>query len=85
MHDSHSPHGVSVGPSTQLSELREDLRQRGLAGAARADEEVGVVDAVALDRVGKGAHHVLLADDLIEGLGAVAAVEGRLAGHSPRV
>ena len=29
----------------------EDLRQRGLAGAARADEQVGVVDAVALDRV----------------------------------
>jgi hypothetical protein len=43
------------------------------------------VDAIALDRVGKSAHHVLLANDLIEGLRAVAAVEGRLAGHSDRV
>ena len=59
----------------------EDLRQRGLAGATRADEQVGVVDAVALDRVREGAHHVLLADDLVEGLRAVAAVERRLAGH----
>ena len=40
-----------------------------------------MVDAVALDRVAQGAHHVLLADDLVEGLGAVAAVERRLAGH----
>ena len=39
------------------------------------------MDAVALDSVGERAHHVLLADDLIEGLRAVAAVERRLAGH----
>jgi hypothetical protein len=37
--------------------------------------------AVALDRVRKRAHHVLLADDLVEGLGPVAAIKGRLAGH----
>ena len=60
----------------------EDLGERGLAGAARADEEVGMVDAIALDRVSQGAHHVLLADDLVEGLGAVAPVKGRLSGHS---
>jgi hypothetical protein len=41
-----------------------------------------VVDPVSLDRVAKRAHHVLLTDDLIEGLGAVAAVERRLAGHN---
>lgn len=39
------------------------------------------MDAIAVDRVAQGPHHVLLADDLVEGLGAVAAVEGRLAGH----
>ena len=41
------------------------------------------MDSVALDRVGERSHHVLLADDLVEGLGAVAAIEriGRLAGH----
>ena len=43
------------------------------------------MNAVALDRVREGAHHVLLADDLVEGLRAVAAIEGRLAGHSGRV
>ena len=41
--------------------------------------------AIALDSVGKSAHHVLLTDYLIEGLRAVAAVERRLAGHSDRV
>ena len=39
------------------------------------------MDAVALDRVREGAHHVLLADDLVESLRAVAAIERRLAGH----
>jgi hypothetical protein len=54
----------------------EDLRHRGLSGPARADEEVGVVDLALLDRVAQGADHVLLAHDLVEGAGAVAAVEG---------
>ncbi len=40
-----------------------------------------MVHAVALDRVAERAHHVLLADDLIEGQRAVAAVKRRLAGH----
>ena len=34
-----------------------------------------MVDSVALDRVAKRAHHVLLADHLVEGLRSVAAVE----------
>ena len=40
-----------------------------------------MVNAIALDRVLQRAHHVLLADHLVEGLGAVAAVERGLAGH----
>ncbi len=59
----------------------EDLRHRGLAGPARADEEVSVVDLALLDRVAEGADHVLLADDLVEGARAVAAVEGGRLGH----
>jgi hypothetical protein len=54
----------------------EDLRHRGLAGAARADEEVGVMDLALLDRVAQGADDVLLADHLVEGAGAVTPVEG---------
>ena len=75
--DSHSPQGVTRRPVDAVERAGEDLRQRRLAGAARADEEVGVVDAVLLDRVAQGAHDVLLADHLVEALGAVAAVEGR--------
>ena len=40
-----------------------------------------MVDSVALDRVAKRAHHVLLADHLVEGLRSVAAVEGGLRAH----
>ena len=71
----------TVGPSHAVQAGREDLRHRGLAGAARADEEVGVVDAVALDRVGQRAHDVLLPDHLGEGPRAVAAVERGACGH----
>jgi hypothetical protein len=39
------------------------------------------MDAVALDRVGEGAHDVLLADHLPEALGTVAAVERGPGGH----
>ncbi len=56
----------------------EDLRHRGLAGPARADEQVGVVDAIALDRVRERADDVLLADDLGERLRPVTAIEGLL-------
>ena len=54
----------------------EDLRHRGLPRPPRADEQVGVVDLALLDRVAQGADHMLLADDLVERAGAVAAVEG---------
>ena len=44
-----------------------------------------MVDAVPLDRVAEGADDVLLADHLVERLGAVAAIERRLGGHLGRV
>ena len=54
---------------------RQDPRRRRLAAPARAGEQVGVVDPV----VGQGGAQrlgdVLLPDDLVEGLGPVAAVE----------
>ncbi len=78
--DSHSPQGVSGGPVDAVQRAGEDLRHRGLARSPRADEQVGVVHPVALDRVSQRAHHVLLADHLVEGLRAVAAIQGGL-GH----
>ena len=83
--DSHSPQGSSVGPFTQLSERARIFASEVLPGPARADEQVGVVDAVALDRVREGANDVLLADHLVEALRTVAAVEGLLRGHCGRV
>ena len=42
-----------------------------------------MVDPVPLDRVAERADDVLLADDLVEGLRAVAAVEGLLGHQRP--
>ena len=67
-------------PVDAVQRAGEDLRHRGLAGAARADEQVGVVDAVALDRVAERADDVLLPDDVGERPRAMTAVEGLL-GH----
>jgi hypothetical protein len=64
-----------------LSERARIFAIEVLPVPARADEEVGVVDLVLLDRVAQGTNHVLLSDDLIEGARAVAAVEGGRLGH----
>ena len=53
----------------------QELGHRGLAGAARADEQVGVVHLPELDRVAQRADDVLLADHLVERPGAVTAVQ----------
>src|SRR5256885_1155682 len=62
----------------------EDLGHRGLAGAARADEQVGVVDLALLDRVGERADDVLLTDDVGEFFWKVAAAPRRCALPRPR-
>ena len=53
----------------------QDAGGAGLAGAARAGEEIGVRWAAELDRVAQGAGDVLLADDLFEPLGAPAQIQ----------
>src|SRR5262245_18277736 len=55
--------------------LRQDPRHGGLAGATRACEEIGPTDLATRDRVLERPHDGLLADDLVEGLRAVLAVE----------
>ena len=62
----------------------QDLGHRRLAGPARADEQVGVVHLALGDRVGQGAHDVLLADDVGEGAWAMATVQRRGRGHGGR-
>ena len=58
-----------------VQRLREDARQRGLAGAARAGEEIGLAHLPVLDRVLQRPDDRLLAHDLVEVLRAVLAVE----------
>ena len=69
--------GREVDARTPLAVQRagQQLGHRGLACAARADEQVGVMDLVELDRVAQCADDVLLADHLVESARAVAAVE----------
>ena len=75
-HDSHAPHGVTVGPPfTQFSEAARILAIDVLPVPARADEQVRVVDAVLLDRVAQRADDVLLADDVCERARAMTAVQ----------
>ena len=62
-----------------VQRLGEDARRRGLAGAARADEEIGLREPVLLDGVLERPHDVLLPDDIVEGLRAVFAGENRVA------
>ena len=74
-HESHLPHGLGRRAVHAVQAGGEDLRHARLAGPARADEQVGVVDLALLDGVAERAHDVLLADDVGERAGAVAAVE----------
>ena len=72
-------------PAGRVERAGQQLGHRGLARAPRAHEQVGVVHLVQLDRVAKRADDGLLADHLVEGLGAVAAVEGEHAAtHASR-
>ena len=67
------PHGSAVGPFSQRQRLGQDARRAGLADAARAGEQEGVVDAVLGDGVRQRARDVLLADQLREALRPVLA------------
>ena len=74
---------LAVGAEIEAVErTREEARGRGLAGAARAGEEVRVTDAIFGDRVAQRGGDVVLADELREALRAVLPVQ---AGHGPTV
>ena len=70
--------GLNRGPALAVQARGEDLRHRGLARASRADEQIGVVDLPALDRVAQRTHDRLLADHVLEGARAVPAVQREL-------
>ena len=78
-HAPHSPHGVAVTPVLAVEALGEDARERRLADAARAGEQVGVVQAAARQRVGERRDDVLLPDQLAERAGPPLAGEDLVA------
>ena len=59
----------------------QDPRRGGLSAPARTGEEVGMVDATALDGGLQRIGHMLLTDDLVEGFWAVSSVQ--CGGHVP--
>ena len=69
------------GEVLAVQTARQNAGGGGLAAASRAGEEVGVGDAVAAQRRHERGGHVVLPDDVLERVGAVAAVQG--GGHGP--
>ena len=68
---------LAVGAEVRaVDRLGQDPRGGGLAGPARPDEEVGVRQPVAGDRVAQGRDDRVLADELAEALGAEAPIQG---------
>ena len=59
--------------------LGQDARDRGLADATRAGEQIGVVQALLFKRVRECPNHVFLADQFLECPGAVFARENLVA------
>ena len=49
----------------------QDARQRGLADAAGAGEQISVVQAAAVERMRQCPHHVLLSDQSVESFGTI--------------
>ena len=63
-----------------IERAREDARGRGLADAAHAGEDPGLRDAATLECVRDGAHHGVLADQVVEAGRAVFARQHAIAG-----
>ncbi len=68
------------GPLGTVEAAGEDAGRGGLAAAARSGEEVGVGGPVRAQRCTQRVRHVLLADDVGEGVRSVPAVQG--CGHA---
>ena len=79
----HTPHGVGGDAGHAVEALREDARDRRLADAARAGQQVRVVQAAARQRIGERGDDVLLPDELART--SSVATCGRAPGSSWRL
>ena len=67
--------GVAVHRVFAVDGLRQDARAGGLAGAARADEDIGVGEPSGFYLVFQRLGDVALPDDLVKGLGAPLPIQ----------
>ena len=78
--DTASPAGGGAHPFFTVERLGQNPRQGGLAHAPGAGEEIGVMEAVVVQGVAQGAHHMFLPHHLGEVTGAPFASK-YLIGH----
>ena len=66
-----------------IERLGDEAGGRCLANPAHAGEQESMGDSAALDGVGEGLHHRVLADQLVEGLRPILAGENAVGGRRP--
>ncbi len=70
-----TPHGVARYAGFAVQALREDACDGGFADAARAGEQIRVMNAFVLERMHQRAHDMILSHEGIEPCGAEFACE----------
>ena len=77
---SHWLQGTVAGTLLAIEGLGQHARRRGLANSAGTGEQIGVADSIGGNRLLEGLGNVLLADQFVKCLGAVAASNDRVTG-----
>ena len=66
VHAEQTPQGSATMPVSQFERFREQARDGGLADAARAREQIRVMQAIVGEGIGERLHDVRLPDELLE-------------------
>ena len=75
--------GFALGWGEAVQRLGDDAGGRGLTGAARANKEESVAESAVGDGAAERLGDRILAAQLTEGCGAVAAIDCQLLRHAP--
>ena len=75
------PQGVERDAGLAIERLGQNARERGLADAAGAGKQIGMMQPLLFKRVGKRPDHVILSDQLGKALRAPFAGENLSLGH----
>ena len=66
---------IHLGPAGAVEGLGKNARRGGLAGAARADKQVGMRQTFLLDSVAEGPDHMILTQHIAEGARTIFSCE----------